>query len=87
MMGEVSNVSTVIGSVIPVYPVTCRSFRSVGEDHFLGKSWARQGFALRELLNGETGRLDCGTLDAILCDNLSEQGFDPNAKSHRSNSK
>ncbi len=49
----------------------------IGEDYVLGPAWARWGFALRELLNGETGRLDCGTLDTILCDNLAEQGYNP----------
>ena len=55
-----------------------RRFESpIGEDYVLGPAWARWGFAIRELLNGETGNLDCGTLDTILCRNLEEQGFDP----------
>jgi hypothetical protein len=29
------------------------------------------------LLNGDLGRLDGGTLDTIIADNLNEQGFDP----------
>lgn len=49
----------------------------IGEDGLLGVSWAHLGKAIRELLNGDTGRLDCGTLDTILVDNLKEQGFDP----------
>lgn len=49
----------------------------IGEDYVLGPAWARWGFALRELLNGEAGSLDCGTLDSILCHNLTEMGFDP----------
>ncbi|MGE3279717.1 MAG: hypothetical protein AB7H90_03335 [Alphaproteobacteria bacterium] len=49
----------------------------IGEDYVLGPAWARWGFALHELLNGETGRLDCGTLSSIINDNLAEQGFKP----------
>jgi hypothetical protein len=33
----------------------------IGSDYVLGDEWARIGFALRGLLNGESGRLDCGT--------------------------
>lgn len=49
----------------------------IGDDYVLGPAWARWGFALRELLNGDMGAADCGTLDTILCDNLAEQGFNP----------
>lgn len=49
----------------------------IGDDYVLGPAWARWGFALRELLNGDMGAADCGTLDTILCDNLTEQGFNP----------
>lgn len=47
----------------------------IGDDYVLGPAWARWGFALRDLLNGDCGRLDCGTLDTILHDNLADQGF------------
>ena len=49
----------------------------IGEDYVLGPAWADWGRSLRALLNGETGDLDCGTLDTILVDNLIEQGFEP----------
>jgi hypothetical protein len=49
----------------------------IGADYVLGPAWARWGFALRELLNGEMRPADCGTLDTILCDNLAEQDFNP----------
>jgi hypothetical protein len=49
----------------------------IGDDGVLGPEWGAIGAALRGLLNGETGRLDCGTLDALLADTLREQGFDP----------
>lgn len=49
----------------------------IGENYMHGPAWARWGFAIRELLTGETGRLDAGTLDSIICHNLIEQGFNP----------
>lgn len=49
----------------------------IGDDYVLGPAWAAWGAAIRTLLNGETGNLDCGTLDTIIRDNLREQGFDP----------
>lgn len=47
----------------------------IGDDGVLGPAWEKWGRGLRLLLNGETGRLDCGTLDAIILDNLVTQGF------------
>lgn len=35
----------------------------IGDDGVLGPQWAAWGSALIGLLNGETGRLDCGWLD------------------------
>jgi hypothetical protein len=53
-----------------------RKFESeIGEDYILAPMWFAWGIALRGLLNGETGQLDCGTLDAIIYDNLTEQGW------------
>ena len=49
----------------------------IGEDHVLGDPWFAIGMAIRELLNGEIGHLDAGTLDTILVDNLIEQGYCP----------
>lgn len=49
----------------------------IGDDYVLGPAWARWGFALRELLNGDLGWLDGGTLDTIIHTNLAEQGFNP----------
>lgn len=51
----------------------------IGDDGVLGPAWAQWGAALRVLLNGDCGTLDCGTLDTIIHDNLSEQGFNPDA--------
>lgn len=39
---------------------------TIGNDGVLGKSWKNSLIALRELLNGETGLLDCGTIDAMI---------------------
>jgi hypothetical protein len=49
----------------------------IGEDGVLGPAWANIGASLRALLNGVCGRLDCGTLDGIICRVLEAEGFDP----------
>lgn len=46
----------------------------IGDDYVLGVAWIAWGKAIRALLNGETGGLDCGTLDAILVDTLKDTG-------------
>ena len=46
----------------------------IGEDGVLGEEWERLGKALRGLLNGETGRLDCGTLDGFILRTLARHG-------------
>jgi hypothetical protein len=48
----------------------------IGEDYVLGPEWRTIGLAIRALLNGNCGRLDCGTLDAFILDSLQENGFD-----------
>ncbi len=50
---------------------------TIGEDGFLGPEWAKIGGAIRDLLNGELGRLDAGSLDTIICNRLEENGFSP----------
>jgi hypothetical protein len=47
----------------------------IGQDGVLGPEWAAIGRALRGLLNGECGRLDCGTVDGIILDTLKAEGF------------
>lgn len=47
----------------------------IGDDGVLGVEWAHIGRGILGLLNGDCGRLDCGTLDTIIRDNLAEQGF------------
>ena len=38
----------------------------IGHDGVLGDEWEKIGQSLQGLLNGETGRLDCATLDAAI---------------------
>ena len=47
----------------------------IGEDYVLGKAWRDIGLALRRLLDGHIGALDSGTLDHIICNNLTVQGY------------
>lgn len=50
----------------------------IGDDGVLGDHWEAIIKATRGLLNGECGRIDCGTADGLLCAMLTEEGFDPN---------
>lgn len=47
----------------------------IGEDYVLGEPWRDIGLAIIELLNGETGRLDCGTIDREVRECLRDNGF------------
>jgi len=51
----------------------------IGNDYVLGPAWAEQGKALITLLNGVTGRFDCGTLDGFIRDTMKNNGTDPEA--------
>lgn len=46
----------------------------VGEDGVLGDAWQRIGEGLRNLLNGEVGGLDCGSIDANVLDCMARNG-------------
>lgn len=48
----------------------------IGEDYVLGPEWQKIGEALRRLLNGETGNLDCGTVDSSILDTMKANGID-----------
>lgn len=48
----------------------------IGEDYVLGVYWQDIGKAIRGLLNGECGRLDCGTLDGLILNTMQECGID-----------
>jgi hypothetical protein len=47
----------------------------IGEDYVLGPTWASIGESIRTLLNGECGRLDCGTLDSFILKTLEANGI------------
>ena len=47
----------------------------IGDDYYLGPQWASIGRSLLSVLNGDTGRLDCGTLNALIRDVLVTEGF------------
>jgi len=48
----------------------------IGEDYVLGAAWLDMLKGCRALLNGETGRYDCGTLDHMLVDMVKAAGFE-----------
>ncbi len=75
---QATPVVTAIASWISYAEKHEKRFESkIGDDGVLGPAWAQWGDALRQLLNGDLGQADCGTLDTILVDNLMEQGFNP----------
>ncbi len=47
---------------------------TIGEDYVLGPQWQAIGEGLLGLLNGETGALDCGTLDGFIRDTMEAHG-------------
>ena len=47
----------------------------IGDDYVLGPQWAKIGAALLQMLNGDCGRFDCGTLDALIRGVLKDEGF------------
>ncbi len=47
----------------------------IGEDGVLGDHWERIGLELIGLLNGETGGLDCGSIDGNIREMLRAEGF------------
>lgn len=50
--------------------------RGIGQDGYAADPWAEIGKSLHHLLNMEIGRLDCGTLSAIILDTLDAEGYD-----------
>ena len=52
----------------------------IGDDGVLGPAWESIGDAMRGLLNGETGRLDCGTLDGFILDTMRANGVETGNK-------
>ena len=47
----------------------------LSDDYVLGVAWYKIAQATRDLLNGEVGRLDAGTLDTLLYQNMTAAGF------------
>ena len=47
----------------------------IGEDGVLGAEWEAIGLSLIGLLNGETGGLDCGSIDGNVRELLKAEGF------------
>lgn len=43
-----------------------KNLRHIGEDNFLGPQFAAMGRCLLQMLNGDLGRFDGGTLDALV---------------------
>lgn len=48
----------------------------IGDDGVLGEEWAAIGDAIHALLNGPTGRLDCGTLSTRIRVAQAKEGFE-----------
>lgn len=48
----------------------------IGEDLIMGEAWQMIGHALIGMLGGDTGRFDCGTLDARIRKVLADNGID-----------
>lgn len=47
----------------------------IGTDHVLGVYWLDMLKGLRGMLNGETGKIDCGAFDATLVQLARDNGF------------
>jgi hypothetical protein len=67
--GPIVHLVTAVASYADSYAERYGSL--IGEDYVLGGGGAGDGWAsilrgIRVLLNGETGRLDCGTVDSML---------------------
>lgn len=48
---------------------------SIGDDGVLGPCWKAIAEAIIGLLNGQAGRLDCGTVDALVRDMAAAEGL------------
>lgn len=51
----------------------------IGDDYILGPEWEAIGKALIGLLNGECGRIDCGSFDGYVRKLLNAEGFNEDA--------
>jgi hypothetical protein len=73
---EIAIVKLIEGAVEYADRHQARYDSAIGDDCVLGKEWESIVRAIRGLLNGECGRLDCGTIDGLLLDMLKAEGFD-----------
>jgi hypothetical protein len=48
----------------------------IGDDYLLGPYWAETGLAIKRLLDGETGGLDCGSIAANITNAIEAEGFE-----------
>jgi hypothetical protein len=48
---------------------------SIGNDHYTGKIWAKQGKLLHNLLSCEVGGLSCSSLSSNIIQKLKDEGF------------
>ncbi len=48
----------------------------IADDYILGADWRRSLSAVRALLNGDTGRLDCGDVDRAILAMFKAAGFE-----------
>lgn len=47
----------------------------IGNDHIIGDYWAEVGLAIKRLLDGETGGLDCGSIAQNITNAIAEVGI------------
>lgn len=47
----------------------------IGQDYVIGPYWAEVGLAIKRLLDGETGGLDCGSLAHNITAMIEAEGF------------
>lgn len=76
---EAAIVSLLTGWAIYADAHRARYESKLGDDYVLGVAWAATGRAIHSLLDGETGRLDCGTLSSFIHDTLTSEGFNADA--------
>lgn len=50
----------------------------IGQDGVLGDAWCKALGGVRAMLNGETGNLDCGTVDGAILAMVRAAGFEEN---------
>ena len=72
--------SSIVGMTYALAEYADTHFRryetKLGQDYVLGAAWEQQVKGLRQLLNGELGRLDAGSVDSILVGMLKREGFE-----------